>query len=283
MEYRKINQYIVGKKTLDGAGVNLKRCFGFYEIPDFDPYLLLDFFDSKNPDDYTKGFPWHPHRGLETITYIIKGAMYHEDSIGNSGRISDGDLQWMSAGSGVLHTEMPEAVEHMLGVQLWLNLSKKDKMKEPEYREIKAEEVKVYNDDEKTIKIIAGEYKDLKGPMVLPYADPVYLDIELKPNVEFSIEVKEGHNYFAFVVDGEANFNYRSNRFIEKGLGVLFEREGDRVKINTNDIGGRFILVGGIPYDEPISWGGPIVMNTKEEITQAFREYKEGTFVKNKK
>lgn len=281
MEYKKIKEYFVGKNLGDNELVKFKRCFGYYEIPKYDPYLYLDYFDSKNPEDYMKGFPWHPHRGLETITYMIDGVMNHEDSLGNKGRIGPGALQWMRAGSGVLHTELPEEGEYFRGLQLWLNLKKEDKMKEPEYREIKADEVAVYQDEEKTVKIIAGEYKGKKGPIDLSYGSPVYLDVELKPNSKFTFVLGEGYNAFAFVIDGQVNFNYRSDRFIENAMGVLFEKEGDRIKANTKKEGGRFVLIGGIPYEEPIAWGGSIVMNTKEEITQAMKEYRNGTLVKN--
>lgn len=276
---KRIDRYFDGQKSRDGAGVNLYRTFGYYQIPDFDPFLMMDFFDSTNPDDYIKGFPWHPHRGIETVTYLISGKIEHADSIGNEGVINDGDCQWMTAGSGILHQEMPKASPRMLGVQLWLNLPEKDKMTEPKYRDIRKEMIPVYKDDKEVVHIIAGEYKGLVGPINGIETEPTFLDIELSPNEEFVYNVDPSLKCFAFLVEGEVNFNVEKEEIVSSPKGVLYG-EGDIIRINTKDKSGRFFLLTGKPLNEPIAWGGPIVMNTKEELQLAFKELDEGTFIK---
>lgn len=276
---RKIKQYVKGVKTQDGAGVRLRRVFGYHEIPDFDPFLMMDFFDSTNSDDYTKGFPWHPHRGIETITYLISGKIEHEDSIGNKGEINDGDCQWMTAGSGILHQEMPKPSSKMLGTQIWLNLPKKDKMTEPKYRDIGKDIIPVCEEGNTKVHVIAGKYKDLKGPLEVIETDPTFLDIELKENTEFILETDSTYKAFSFLVEGEANFNTDKEELLTAPMGILYE-EGNTIRINTKDKKARLFILTGKPLNEEIAWGGPIVMNTKEELDLAFKELKEDNFIK---
>lgn len=276
---RKILKYIEGQRVQDGAGVKLYRTFGYHQIPDFDPFLMMDFFDSTDPDDYIKGFPWHPHRGIETVTYLISGKIEHADSIGNSGIIGDGDCQWMTAGSGILHQEMPKPSPRMLGVQFWLNLPKKDKMTEPKYRDITKDMIPVFENQKEKVHIIAGCYNGLKGPIKGLEIEPTFLDVEIKPNEEFIYNLDYSLKAFAFLVEGEANFNVEKEEWVSSPNGVLYG-EGDTIRINTGDKGGRVFLVAGKPLNEPISWGGPIVMNTKEELDLAFKELDEGIFIK---
>lgn len=276
---RKIKRYFMGRQAKDGAGVSLYRTFGYYEIPDFDPFLMMDFFDSTNPEDYIKGFPWHPHRGIETVTYLIHGAIEHGDSLGNKGVIRDGDCQWMTAGSGILHQEMPQESPQMLGVQIWLNLSKKEKMTEPKYRDITKEMIPVYEEESYTVHIVAGEYGGKKGPMEAIETKPSFFDVELKENSEFVYRVDYDFNAFAFLVRGEANFNVEKEEMISYPNGVLFT-EGDTIRVKTGKSPARFLLLTGKKLNEPIAWGGPIVMNTKEELDLAFKELKEGIFIK---
>lgn len=276
---RKIKRYFMGRQAKDGAGVSLYRTFGYYEIPDFDPFLMMDFFDSTNPEDYIKGFPWHPHRGIETVTYLIHGAIEHGDSLGNKGVIRDGDCQWMTAGSGILHQEMPQESPQMLGVQIWLNLSKKEKMTEPKYRDITKEMIPVYEEESYTVHIVAGEYGGKKGPMEAIETKPSFFDVELKENSEFVYRVDYDFNAFAFLVRGEANFNVEKEEMISYPNGVLFT-EGDTIRVKTGKSPARFLLLTGKKLNEPVAWGGPIVMNTKEELDLAFKELKEGIFIK---
>ena len=279
--FRKITRIIQGTKTSDGAGVNLMRIFGFYETGLLDPFLMLDFFGSDNPDDYIAGFPWHPHRGIETVTYMLDGSVEHGDSLGNSGVIHAGDIQWMTAGSGIIHQEMPKAGEGgMHGFQLWINLPASHKMMKPRYQEIKAEEIPIIKDKNGvTIKVIAGELNGTIGPVKDIIADPVYLDIEVPENSVCTIKVNPDHTVFAYVFEGEGFFDETSERPIKKGQLVKLT-DGDTVKVTTKEHTTRFILVSGKPLNEPIAWRGPIVMNTDEELDLAFREYRNGTFIK---
>jgi redox-sensitive bicupin YhaK (pirin superfamily) len=276
---RRVKRYFNGKPSVDGAGVRLNRIFGYYNVEAFDPFLMMDFFNSTNPEDYIKGFPWHPHRGIETVTYLVKGEIEHEDSIGSKGTILDGDCQWMTAGSGIMHQEMPKASERMLGIQLWVNLPQKDKMTEPKYRDIRKEIIPEYKDDSMTVRVVVGKYMDLEGPIKGLDVEPIFLDVELKPNQEFIYSLESDLNAFAFVMEGEGNFNSEKEELISVATGVLYG-EGDFIKINTKNNSLRFLLIAGKPLKESIAWGGPIVMNTKEELDLAFREIKEGTFIK---
>jgi len=278
---RKIKKYFMGSPAVDGAGVSLIRTFGRNEIPDFDPFLMMDFFDSKDPNDYTRGFPWHPHRGIETITYLIKGAIEHEDSLGNKGRINAGDCQWMSAGSGILHQEMPQASDEMLGVQIWLNLSKADKMSDPKYRDITKDKIPVYESDDYKVHIIAGEFEGLKGELKNITTKPSFFDVELKENSVFEYNIDPNYNAYAFLVRGKANFDEENEGMVSYPNGVLFT-QGDLIRVKTGNEGARFLLLTGKKLDEPVAWGGPVVMNTREELDLAFKQIREGTFIKNK-
>ena len=298
---RKIKKILKSKPTIEGAGVHLKRAFGFSEVPLFDPFLLLDDFRSDNPDHYLKGFPWHPHRGIETITYVLKGDVEHGDSLGNKGIISSGDVQWMTAGSGIIHQEMPKGDGNgkMYGFQLWANLPSREKMMDPRYRDVANEqipEVKLPNDT--TIKIIAGEVSGIKGPVQDIVIDPEYIDVTVPANSEFRHPTKPGHTAFAYIIDGQGYccreknpftyeveginyFDIQRDPFVGNGTLVLFD-EGDEIMVFTEEHKVRFLLISGKPIGEPVAWYGPIVMNTQEELQIAFEEYNKGTFIKYK-
>ena len=298
---RKIKKILKSKPTLEGAGVHLKRVFGFSEVPLFDPFLLLDDFRSDNPDHYVKGFPWHPHRGIETITYVLKGDVEHGDSLGNKGIISSGDVQWMTAGSGIIHQEMPKGDGNgkMYGFQLWANLPSREKMMDPRYRDVANEqipEVKLPNDT--TIKIIAGEVSGIKGPVQDIVIDPEYIDVTVPANSEFRHPTKPGHTAFAYIIDGQGYccreknpftyeveginyFDIQRDPFVGNGTLILFD-EGDEIMVFTEEHKVRFLLISGKPIGDPVAWYGPIVMNTHEELQIAFEEYSKGTFIKYK-
>ena len=274
-----MNQIFKRKATLEGAGVNLHRIFGYHEVPQFDPFLLLDHFGSNNPDDYVKGFPWHPHRGIETVTYMLTGEVEHGDSIGNKGLISSGDIQWMTAGGGIIHQEMPKKYEGLMqGFQLWINLPSNKKMMKPRYRDIKKQDIPIIKETEKEIKIIAGEYNDKVGPVSDLIIDVTYYDISLKNNSKFSYQTKDNYTTFAYLIEGSGIFN---NIQVEKYNCILFDKKQNvDVKSNKNL---RFLLISGQPLYEPIAWGGPIVMNTQEELQKAFQDLDNGTFIKHSK
>ena len=287
--------------TVEGAGVHLKRVFGFRELPMLDPFLLLDDFRSENPDEYKAGFPWHPHRGIETITYVLEGDVEHGDSIGNRGNISSGDVQWMTAGSGIIHQEMPKGnyKGEMLGFQLWTNLPSSSKMMAPRYQEIKNKAIPIVTtQDGAKIKIICGKVNDTTGPAQDIVTSPEYLDVELQAGKSFTHVVDPQHTVIAYVIDGEAYFDAQRNPFAHEAAGnnyfdmqppcsckngtlILYERGGDHIVANTDKSSARFLLISGKPLNEPIAWYGPIVMNTKQELQQAFEEYKNGTFIRD--
>ena len=279
---RKISRIITGTKTRDGAGVSLLRVFGFHETGILDPFLLLDFFGSDNPNDYIAGFPWHPHRGMETVTYMLEGSVEHGDSLGNSGVIHAGDIQWMTAGSGIIHQEMPKAAEGgMHGFQLWVNLPASQKMMAPRYQDINAGEVPVVKAENGVIiKVIAGEYEGVKGPVKDIIADPVYFDISVPEGSSHLVNVNPDHTVFAFVFQGEGSFEISHGKQVKAGQLVKLT-DGDCVQVTTKENPVRFILVSGNPLNEPVAWRGPIVMNTDEELDLAFREYRNGAFIKN--
>lgn len=279
--YRNVKRYFEGRETQDGAGVKLRRCFGYHQIPDFDPFLMMDFFDSTNPADYTNGFPWHPHRGIETVTYLIKGEIEHGDSIGNQGVIEDGQCQWMTAGSGILHQELPQPSPEMLGVQVWLNLAADNKMTEPQYGDITEKIISVYEDQNKKVHIIAGEFEGLSGEIQRTDTKPTFFDVELKAESEFIFELPAEFNAYAFLIRGEVNFDPESEDIKHYPQGVLYE-SGKKIRINTGENPGRFLFLAGKKLEEPVAWGGPIVMNTRAELQTASRELDIGTFIKNK-
>lgn len=297
---RKIQKLFKSKPVLEGAGVHLKRAFGFSQVPLLDPFLLLDDFRSDNPEHYLKGFPWHPHRGIETITYVLAGDVEHGDSMGNKGNITSGDVQWMTAGSGIIHQEMPkgDAQGNMAGFQLWANLPAKKKMMHPRYRDIQADQIpSVQLDNGTELKIICGRVGETEGPVRDIVIDPQYIDVSVPPHTTYAHPTKQGHTVFVYVIDGKGFFCQEKKPFTYEAEGlnyfdmqrepylknetlVLFE-DGDHVLASTEEEGVRFLLVSGKPLQEPVAWYGPIVMNTREELQQAFEEYRNGTFIKH--
>lgn len=279
MEVRTIKKILPGEKVVEGAGVNLRRIFGYHDAKELDPFLLLDFFNSNDPEDYIKGFPWHPHRGIETVTYLIEGEIEHGDSLGNKGVIKSGDCQWMTAGNGIIHQEMPKEKPSILGVQLWINLSSDNKMVAPRYEDISSEDIPEIIEDDVTIKIIAGEYKNTLGPGKGTSLEPVFMDINIKENGSFIYETDPDSTVFALIVQGDGIFSKKDETIYSTGTGILYN-SGEKIKIKAKDKGVRFLLLSGKPIKEPIAWGGPIVMNTKEELRTAFKQIEDGTFIK---
>jgi redox-sensitive bicupin YhaK (pirin superfamily) len=289
-ETRAVRRIFPARPTLEGAGVRLKRAFGFGEAPEFDPFLLLDDFHSADPADYLAGFPWHPHRGIETITYILHGQVEHGDSMGNSGVIGPGDVQWMTAGSGIIHQEMPHgdptsaaagnAATLLWGFQLWANLPAAHKMMDPRYQEVKSSQVpRVELDGGAVARVICGSVSGTAGPVRDIMTDPEYLDISVPAGSRFAHPVRRGHTVFAYVIEGSGEFGEGGAAKVGRENAILFS-DGDQVVIATDREPARFLLVSGRPLGEPIAWRGPIVMNTEEELRRAFQEYQEGTFVK---
>lgn len=301
-QMRKIRKVLKSKPTIEGAGVHLNRVFGFTHVPMFDPFLLLDDFRSDNPENYIKGFPWHPHRGIETITYVIQGDVEHGDSMGNQGVISAGDIQWMTAGSGIIHQEMPQGDSNgrMYGFQLWANLPRSHKMMDPRYRDVKSGQVpELLLENGARVRIICGQVSDKQGPVRDIITDPEYLDVTLPPGSEFIHHTKRGHTVFAYVIDGKGCFcnekkpfsyeiegtNYfdtQANPLISNRSLVLFG-DGDQLMVSTEGDLARFLLISGRPIGEPVAWYGPIVMNTQDELRIAFEEYNNGEFIKHKR
>jgi quercetin 2,3-dioxygenase len=298
---RKISKVWKSKPTIEGAGVHLKRAFGYNRVPLFDPFLMLDDFHSNYPAHYLKGFPWHPHRGIETITYVIHGRVEHGDSMGNSGVIASGDVQWMTAGSGIIHQEMPKGDDDglMWGFQLWANLPASHKMMEPRYRGIVAGEIpEVTLKGDVRVKIICGEVNGVKGPVQDIVFEPAHLDVTVPPETTFTLPIERRRKVFAYVVDGEAYFDPERNAYTHEVVGanyfdlkrqcvcsaenLVLYGDGDEVVITTQERPVRFLLVSGEPIGEPVAWYGPIVMNTQEELRIAFEEYEKGTFIKQK-
>jgi redox-sensitive bicupin YhaK (pirin superfamily) len=286
---------------MEGAGVHLRRAFGFGKTNDFDPFLLFDDFRNDNPDEYLAGFPWHPHRGIETITYVLAGEVSHGDSLGNSGTLGAGDVQWMTAGSGIIHQEMPKGDPEgrMHGFQLWANLPRALKMTDPRYQDVKAADVPtVVDDDGTSVRVIIGSFWGQRGPVEGIAADPRYLDISVPPGRRRTIPVPLSNNAFAYVFAGSGTFRDASaprtvaTEMVGQGdtpvytsVGnrslVVFDR-GDEITVQAGDQGIRFLLVSGQPIEEPVAWYGPVVMNTQEELRQAFAEIRAGTFIRHK-
>ncbi|AWR98241.1 pirin family protein [Acidianus sulfidivorans JP7] len=292
---RRVTGLVQGRHTMDGAGVKLYRVFGGTEIAQItDPFLLLDFFGSSNPEDYIMGFPWHPHRGIETVTYVMEGKVEHEDSEGNKGVIYPGDVQWMTAGSGIFHQEMPKPLDEKeilhtrvlntnnKGLQLWINLPANRKMTTPVYRGLKNNQIPREDIEGGYVKIIAGEYNGIPGPVKAGKdVDPTYLHVVLSPESQFYHKVKEGYTVLAYVIKGKAKFDQDTPEISEGNL-VIFG-DGNEIKVNTNkDSSVEFILLSGKPLKEPIAWYGPIVMNTQQQILEALSDLRKGTFVRNK-
>jgi quercetin 2,3-dioxygenase len=301
MSIRPVKSIVQSRPTIEGAGVKLHRAFGFGQTEEFDPFLLFDDFRSDDPDEYRAGFPWHPHRGIETITYVLAGMVEHGDSLGNRGELGAGDIQWMTAGSGILHQEMPQgdAQGRMHGFQLWANLPSSLKMTRPRYQDIKAAEIpEVVDDDGTRVRVIAGRFWGKRGPVQATAADPVYLDVFVPLNRRKALPVEIERHAFAYVFEGSGTFRSASQPFgvltekevdgndslVREQTGnrslVLFDR-GDEVTIEAGEDGIRFLLVSGRPLEEPVAWYGPIVMNTRAELEEAVAELSNGTFIKH--
>ena len=278
---RSIERLTRSRPTLEGAGVHLKRAFGSADVPRYDPFLMLDDFHSDRPADYMAGFPWHPHRGIETVTYMISGEVEHGDSMGNKGVILSGEVQWMTAGSGIVHQEMPRRQNGTLwGLQLWVNLPASHKMMGPRYRGIRATDIPSCQlESGGLVKVVAGSFKGCQGPVRDLIGDPEYLDVSLPSLANFGHDIAKGHTAFAYVLEGEGRFE-RGQKSAIGTEALLLYGDGDQVSIRAEKAGLRFILVSGRPLREPVAWGGPIVMNTQEELQVAFAEYRNGTFIK---
>ena len=273
-----VNQIINPTPATDGAGVKLKRSIGV-EPNYFDPFLMLDEFGSENKDDYIAGFPPHPHRGIETVTYMLAGDFEHKDSTGGQGRMTAGDVQWMKTGSGIIHSEMPAMKQGKLhGFQLWINMPAKMKMTKPEYHYINADQMSVYQDEEKKIKVIAGKFENAEGPIKKHNVDPIYFDVELKKEKGFSCNIPSTHNSFIYLINGEIRIGNENHDKVKDSTLILLTR-GKNLKVSALS-NAKFLLISGKPIGEQIARGGPFVMNTKQEILQAIEDYHSGTFVK---
>jgi redox-sensitive bicupin YhaK (pirin superfamily) len=300
MSIRPVKQITESKATFEGAGVKLRRAFGFGNTTDFDPFLLFDDFRNERPEDYAAGFPWHPHRGIETITYVLAGTVAHGDSLGNHGAMGPGDVQWMTAGSGILHQEMPKGDDHgrMHGFQLWANLPASLKMTAPRYQDIQSKDVpEITDDDGTTVRIVCGDFWGKKGPVEGVAADPQYLDVSVPAGRRKRLAIETSRHAFAYVFAGSGTFRDASDpqgvltehvgteatvreRTGNRSL-VLFD-SGDEVVVQAGEEGIRFLLVSGKPIDEPVAWYGPIVMNTQDQLQQAYDELRNGTFIKER-
>jgi redox-sensitive bicupin YhaK (pirin superfamily) len=299
MSIRAVRSVVRSQPTVEGAGVRLRRAFGFGDTREYDPFLLLDDFRNERPQDYLAGFPWHPHRGIETITYVLAGSVEHGDSLGNQGRMGPGDVQWMTAGRGILHQEMPsgDSDGRMHGFQLWANLPSRLKMTAPRYQDIAAADIpEVTEDDDTRVRVICGEFWGQRGPVEGVAADPRYLDVSVPPGRTRHLPVDRTNHVFAYVFAGAGSFRDASAprgvlNELTGGTGpvpgeeadnrslVLFDR-GDEIVVRAGEEGIRFLLVSGRPIEEPVAWYGPIVMNTEEELAQAYAELRDGTFIR---
>ncbi len=301
MSLRPVKEILKTKATIEGAGVRLQRAFGFGKTHEFDPFLLFDDFRNERPEDYLAGFPWHPHRGIETITYVLAGSVEHGDSLGNKGKMTAGDVQWMTAGSGILHQEMPKGDPdgRMHGFQLWANLPSSLKMTDPRYQDIPAAAIPEVTDDDGThVRVICGEFWGKRGPVEGVAADPNYIDVSVPPGRTKRLKVETDRNAFAYVFAGAGSFRDASSpRAVltesatdpaappayeagNRSL-VLFDR-GDEIVVQAGPEGIRFLLVSGRPIEEPVAWYGPIVMNTQAELKQSMNELREGSFIKHR-
>jgi len=301
MSIRPIKRIAQSTPTIEGAGVKLRRAFGFGTTSEFDPFLLLDDFRNDRPDDYRAGFPWHPHRGIETITYVLAGTVEHGDSLGNVGKMGPGDVQWMTAGSGILHQEMPhgDTQGRMHGFQLWANLPSSLKMTAPRYQDVPAIEIpEVVDDDGTRVRVVCGEFWGKRGPVDGTAAEPRYLDVFVPPGKRKVLPVERGRHAFAYVFEGSGTFSDASQPFgvltekdTAQGEALIRERtgnrslvvfdSGDEVTVQAGDEGIRFLLISGKPIEEPVAWHGPIVMNTQAELQQAVAELRDGSFIKH--
>jgi len=303
MSIRPVKSIIQSQPTIEGAGVKLRRAFGFGDTGDFDPFLLLDDFRNEHPQDYLAGFPWHPHRGIETITYVLRGTVQHGDSLGNRGAMGPGDVQWMTAGSGILHQEMPKGDDagRMHGFQLWANLPRSLKMTDPRYQDILAKDIpEVVDDDGTRVRVICGEFWGKTGPVEGVAADPRYLDVFVPPGVRKTLPVESSRHAFAYIFEGSGTFRDASaprgvltEQVGEGASGAMVRDEadnrslvlfdsGDEVTVQAGEAGLRFLLVSGRPLEEPVAWRGPIVMNTDEELRRAYAELRDGSFIRRR-
>jgi len=275
-QVRHIARTVSGQRAVDGAGVRLIRVIGHNDVKEFDPFLLLDAFDSRDPKDYIKGFPWHPHRGIETFTYLVEGIIEHGDSLGNKGVILGGQAQWMTAGSGIIHQEMPKPSEHMLGLQLWVNLPRAQKMCEPIYRDLNEQTMLEIKGDKNTVRLIAGTYGGFEVGVKQSKVEVRFMDIAMETGGELSIQLPLSHTLFLYVFFGKLEINHEE---VPQRHAVML-KDGDEVLIHAKE-DSRFMWFEGAPLKEPIAWGGPIVMNTQEELQHAFDEIDDGTFLKH--
>ena len=279
MSQIEVKKIIKALNASDGAGVKLKRSIGTPEADYIDPFLMLDEFGSENKDDYLAGFPPHPHRGIETVTYMLHGEFEHEDSTGSKGRMTPGDVQWMKTGRGIIHSEMPAMPDgKLLGFQLWINMPAKMKMNKPKYDYIKSDQLMKYKDDDKSINLIAGKFKDKEGPVKGHNVEPIFFDIELKENKKINLEVPNTHNSFIYLLEGDLLIGKNKHEKISNSTLILLER-GIRLEVSANKQS-KFLFIAGKPIGEQIARGGPFVMNTKKEILQAIQDYNDGTFAK---
>jgi redox-sensitive bicupin YhaK (pirin superfamily) len=275
---RSIRGIVTGSRQVDGAGVHLVRVLGPETTREFDPFLMLDAFDSRDPADYIRGFPRHPHRGIETVTYLIAGDIEHGDSLGNKGHILDGGCQWMTAGSGIIHQEMPQACPRMLGLQLWVNLPARDKWAKPQYRDLRVAMIPKVEEESGTVRVISGTYGQIEGATQGDYVKVLLLDADLKPGVAWRLPIDPQATLFIYVVAGAGVFGDTGQR-VDSHRAILLG-DGDECHVRAGSQGMRFVLFAGRPLREPIAWGGPIVMNTQEELDQAFEELDKGTFIR---
>jgi redox-sensitive bicupin YhaK (pirin superfamily) len=281
--FRGITIALKSKPFLEGAGVRIRRAFGYDDIPAFDPFLLLDEFKSDRPADYLQGFPWHPHRGIETVTYVLKGSVKHEDSIGNKDIILKDELQWMTAGSGVIHQELPDGDEsyRLWAIQLWLNLPAKAKMTSPIYRSVTSDRIPHLQLSEGIrMRLVAGEWEGVKGPVMDSLVPVFYADLSMDSGKEIELPVSKDSAFFAYLLEGECCFHWSRRISQTAGTCLLFDRTGDRVYASAGSKGCRLLFCGGRPLLEPIAWRGSIVMNTQQELTEAYRDFENGTFIR---
>ncbi|MDP8205088.1 MAG: pirin family protein [Candidatus Electryonea clarkiae] len=285
LQKRKVASIIAPEMASDGAGVKLQRSIASRQLDSLDPFLLLDHFGSSNPDDYIAGFPMHPHRGIETVTYMLSGAVNHKDSLGNSGSIEGGDAQWMTAGGGIMHEEMPILQDGMMsGFQLWVNLPAKLKMTKPRYQEVSSKQIpEVIRENGVKVRVIAGEFDGISGPVKEIFIHPTYFDVQLPPNLDIEIQTEREHTVFVYVFEGDGEFGItetgNGNEISSPNL-VIFEK-GDSVNVKSGNEGTRFLFISGKPLNEPVARYGPFVMNTQEEIQQALIDLRNGSFVDN--
>ena len=278
MKNIEVSKIVVPISTSDGAGVKLKRSIGL-EPNYFDPFLMLDEFGSENKDDYIAGFPPHPHRGIETVTYMLAGDFEHEDSTGGKGRMSAGDVQWMKTGSGIIHSEMPAMKEGKLhGFQLWINMPASKKMSKPEYHYIDSNKIGTHKDENKFVKVIAGKFEKTEGPINKHNVEPIYFDVEIEKSKEFNFKLPSTHNSFIYLIEGEIKIGIKTHNKVKDSTLILLNK-GGQLKVSAL-IKSKFLLISGKPIGEKIARGGPFVMNTKSEILQANEDYHNGTFVK---